>query len=278
MTRQPTTKPKCDGCHRPVADNARLCARCSEHLARDLGDIGSLAGDLQTTRLRQSRMGGQETGVLSRSHELPLPWDPRAAEAASVLRSTVVAWVRVVLDERGARLPDDTMRAMGAFLLTHLEWLRHHQAAAECADKIGHAAGMARHVVDRAQDKLYVGPCREDIDAHDDRGPACCVVDLYVRRGAPVVACPNCAAEHDVAARNRWLLAIANDQLVTAADLSKFLTAYGEPLTAERVRTWAVRKQLLAHGQDHSGRPLYRVSEATELLTKLMTGRVTRSA
>lgn len=265
--------PKCDDCARPVKDNARLCAWCSERLARDLGDIGAVAGELRTTRLRLSRTGGQASGVLSRSYERPLPWDERAAEAAELLRSTVVAWVCIVLEERGGRMPNDTMTAMGAFLLGQLEWIRHHPAASECADEIHHALGVAVRVVDRPPDKVYIGPCREDIDAHDDRGEACCVVDLYARKGDVVVACRNCAAVHEVAARNRWLVAVADEQLVTAADLSKFLSVYGEPLTAERIRQWAARGLLLSHGKDSAGRALYRVSEAVDRLAQMATRR-----
>lgn len=271
--------PTC-ACGRPVKDQATLCQGCTDRLARDLGEIGALAEELTTTRLRQSRTGGQATGVLSRSYERPLPWDERASEAQDVLRSTVVAWVRVVLEERGGRMPDDDMGRMGAFLLGSLEWLRHHQAADEVADEIGHAVQHARRMIDLAPEKVYAGPCREEFvtgepeqDWPDDEGhllnTACCVAELYARQGADAITCRNCGAEHSVAERHRWLVAIANDQLVTASVLSKFLSAYGEPLTADRIWKWAERGQLVAHGKDKAGRPTYRVSEAVELLAQM---------
>jgi hypothetical protein len=262
------TAPTCSACTRPVADNARLCQRCTERFARDLGDIGALAQELQTTRLRQSRIGGQATGVLSRSSERPLPWDQRASEAADVLRSTVVAWVRVVLEERGARCPVDSLAAMGTFLLSHREWLRHHEAADECADEIGHATKNARHVIDRAPGRSYAGPCRETIQATDEQGEACCLAELHVRDGAKMVTCPLCSAEHDVADRKAWLLAVAENQLVTASELHRLLQFVGQAVPHSTIRSWVHRSRLAAHGQTPDGHPLYRVGDAFDLLVQ----------
>lgn len=272
------TGPTCKACTRPVADSAYLCQGCTDRLARDLGDIGALAEEVQTTRLRQSRTGGQATGVLSRSSEKPLPWDERAAEVADVLRSTVVAWARVVAEERGRRLPENTMTDLGRYLLANLEWLRHHDAADECADEIGHVVALARRTVDRHQERAYAGPCRADLDQTETDGPACCTAELYVQRGARTVDCPHCGSQHDVDARHRWLLGIAADQLVTATDLSRFLSAYGEPLTAERIRQWAARGLLVPHGKDQRGRPTYLVRDAVERLATLPTRPQRRSA
>jgi hypothetical protein len=259
--------PTC-ACGRPVKDNARLCAGCTDRLARDLGDIGALTEELTTTRLRQSRTGGQATGVLSRSHERPLAWNEKAAEAAEVLRSTVVAWVRVVLEERGGRTPDDTAQAMSAFLLGQLEWLRHHPAADECADEIGHAVQLAYRAVDIAPGRVYVGPCDPDGEFGDP-----CLTDLYARQGALAVVCPDCQRSWGVAERRAYLLELAGDRLVTAADLSRFLTVYGEPVTQERVRQWVAREQLTPHGWDQARRPLYRVSEAVAVLANARSRR-----
>lgn len=254
----------CAACARPVGDQARICATCTARLARDLGDVGALAGELQTTRLRQSRTGGQATGVLSRAYERPLPWDQRASEASDVLRSTVVGWVRVVLEERGARLPDDTMQAMATFLLAHLEWLRHANSADECADEMRHAVALAYRTIDSAPGRLYVGPC----DPQGIYGESVCPTDLYAREGAAEVTCRVCDLIWDVQGRRQAMLDVAGDQLVTAADLSRFLSLYGEPLTAERIRQWSSRGQIAEHGKTPDGRSLYRVSEVTDRLAE----------
>lgn len=268
------TAPTCV-CGRPVADNARLCANrkdrngvdvsCTGRLERDLGDLGALADELQTTRLRQSRTGGQATGVLSRSYERPLPWDERAAVTADLLRSTVVAWVRIVLDERGGRCPQNTVKDMATFLMSQLEWIRHADQTVEMPDEIRHVATEARRVVDIAPDRLYIGPC----DPDGRWGELPCPTDLYARQGATETACPTCELVWNVENRRQVMLEAAQDRLVTAADLSKFLSAYGEPLTADRIRKWVEREQLVPHGRDSAGRPTYRVSEATDLLASM---------
>lgn len=275
-----SNRPTC-ACGRPVADQARLCAGCTERLARDLGDIGALAEEVTTTRLRQSRTGGQATGVLSRSYERPLPWDERASEAADVLRSTVVAWVRIVVEERGATCPTDDMADMGRTLLASLEWLRHHEAADEAADEIGHAVRHVRRVIDLAPEKVFFGPCNsvEYIDGNPD--PSCdpCPADLYGREGVSAVVCGQCQTQHDVGDIRGRLYDAAQDRLATAAEMSRFLTYFGQvvndkPLTAARIRKWASRRTeekppvLLAHAHDKDGRPLYRVGDVVALLEK----------
>lgn len=268
-----TTTPTC-GCGRPVKDMAVLCQGCTDRLARDLGDIGALAEEVETTRLRQSRTGGASSGVLSRPYERPLPFHVKAAETAELLRSTVVAWVRVVLDERGGRMPADDMAALAGFLLGQLEWLRHHPAAAEVADEISHVTGAARRVIDSAPSRVYVGPC----DPEGAHGEEPCPVDLYARQGRAEVTCA-CGLTWNVQDRREFMLEAVGDRLVTAADLSRFLTMYGEPLTAERIRQWASRRKgdappaLVAHGLDAAGRPTYRVSEVVELVARMSKGR-----
>lgn len=262
-----TTTPTC-GCGRPVKDMAVLCQGCTERLARNLGDIGALAEEVETTRLRQSRTGGAATGVLSRPYERPLPFDVKAAEVGQLLRSTVVAWVRVVLEERGGRLPADDMAALGRFLLGQTEWLRHHPAAAECADEIGHVTGAARRVIDLAPGRAYAGPC----DPAGAYGDEPCTVDLYAREGRTEAACPACGLVWNVDNRRALMLEAVEGSLATAAELSKFLSMYGEPLTAKRVQQWKDRGLIIPHGADAAGRAMYLIGEVTALMAKTAKG------
>jgi hypothetical protein len=251
-------------CGQPVKDQAVICPACTHRLARDLGSLGALADELQTTRTRQSRTGGAATGVLSRSSDKPLPWNEKAAESAELLRTTVVAWVRIVADTRGGRLPDDSVAAMARYLLSHLELLRHHEAAAEAADELGHVSTLAWQTIDRHPGRTYAGPCRESIDPHDEAGEACCVADLYARVGKRTVVCEHCCAEHDTAERRDWLLRVAENQLVPAADLPAILGTPDAPLSLNTVKSWIRRHRLLPHGDYQPA--LYRVGDATDLL------------
>lgn len=267
----------CKSCERPVKDQAYACQACADRLSRALAEVPALIADLRTSRARQARLGGAATGVLSRSFERPLPWNEHASEATEILKSTLVSWCRLVLDERGGPLPADNLASVALWLLGQVEWLRHHPDADEAIDEITHAVGRARHVIDRAPGRVYAGPCREEW-GDETAGEWCCTASLYAKHGAHEVVCEFCTAEHNVEARRVWLLESSADQLCTAADLSRFLTAYGEPITAERIRKWVQRGQLAPHGTDHRSRPVYRVGDATEALAKYGDTRMQQSA
>ncbi len=256
-------------CGRPVQD-ATICQGCSTRLERALDDIPALVQDLEVTRSRQSRTGGQGIGIVVRGAERPLPWDQRASEATAVLRSTLIGWVRVVLDGGAARprmLAGQEWRiaVMARFLLAHHERLRQHPDAVAAVDEITHAVDNARHVTDRAPDRVYAGPCREEYGPEGDVGERCCTAHLYATN-LRAVQCPNCKAVHDVSPRQAWLLAMAQDQLETATNLSQALSRLGESVTPERVRKWAQRGRVLPHGQNGRGHPLYRVGDVLEQL------------
>ncbi len=256
-------------CGRPVQD-ATICAGCSGRLERALGDVPALAQELLITRTRQNKTGGQGIGIVVRSHERPLPWDQRASEATDVLRSTLVGWVRVVLEEASSRppMPRDHLADLARFLLGQVHWLRQHPAAGEAVDELVHAVDNAQYVIDRAPDRVYAGPCREEWadQETEDRGAYCCTASLYARSAHGTVVCPNCHAEHDVDARRDWLLALAEDQLATATELSNALSRLGRPVVPSTIRSWTTRGRLTAHSTTDRGHPLYRVGDVTALL------------
>lgn len=270
------TAPTCAACSRPVGDQARLCSSCTHRLARDLGDLAALAEELETTRRRLSRTGGAATGVLSRSHDKPLPWDQNAAEVADALRATTVGWVRVLLEQgRSGRGVTDTITSMAAFLLANLEALRHHDAADEVADEFADCTARAWQAIDRATPWTYAGPCREEVPEHvvpakadegedEEHGPSCCVAELHAREGARTVICRACQARHDAYERRQWLLRIAENQLVPAADLPAILSTSDRRLSLNTVKSWIHRKRLLPHGS--SDPALYRVGDAVDLI------------
>ncbi len=256
-------------CGRPVQD-ATICQDCSDRLEQALEDTPALVHDLEITRSRQSRIGSQSIGIVVRGAERPLPWDQHASEATDLLRDTLNSWVRVVLDGGAARprmLAGQASRitVMARFLLAHHERLRQHPDAADAVDEIGHAVDNARRVTDRAPDRMYAGPCREEYGPDGDTGERCCTAHLYATNPR-AVQCPNCKAIHDVPPRQAWLLAVAQDQLETATNLSQALSRLGESVTPERVRKWAQRGRVLPHGHNERGHPLYRVGDVLELL------------
>lgn len=252
----------CAACTRPVPDNAYVCTPCALRLEQALGDVPAIADELETTITRQARItagdGRRPTG------DRPLPYHQTAAIVRDALHNTLATWIRVIADHPDVHdgLPADTLAAMARWLLRHVEWLRHHEAGPEAVDEITAAIAEAWRVIDQPPDRWYAGPCGNADEATG--GP--CPQDLYARPGAARVRCRACGTVYDVRERREWLLATAEDVLAHAVLISQALSRLDQPVTPERIRQWAHRGRLVAHGVDAQGRPLYRVGDVLDLL------------
>jgi hypothetical protein len=245
-------------CSRPVGD-AWICSGCATALEADLTAIPGLARDLDLVLARLTVYGDH----LGRGEAKPIPFDSRASAAKDQLKGVLVGWVRLVREERYGtdvpgetwlvREPRDDLGDLADWLKPEVEWLRHHQAGHEAVDEITGAVERVRQVSDRPTGRWYAGAC----DA--------CSADLYAKVGALAVQCP-CGAVYDVAVRREWLLQRVEDQLCTAADMSRALTSLAQPVTAERIRKWRERGRLMEHARDRRGQPLYRVGDVRGLL------------
>lgn len=78
-----------------------LDREAARDLARMLGDIPDLAEDLSDARTRQTRFGAVDYRTRNGAREQRLPFNPAAARAADHLQSVLVAWVRLVCEQRG---------------------------------------------------------------------------------------------------------------------------------------------------------------------------------
>lgn len=259
-------------CNKPIPNNAYVCPACTAQLEKTLAEIPSLADDLEDTRLRQSRTGGRSIGG-GHSTDQPLPWLETASVAVDTLRSTLVAWARIVVEERGVRWPRNTLADIAGFLLTHLDWLVHHPDAHEAVDELTFAARQARSVVDRAPDRWYAGRCGHvDLDAQVEAivtsspQPEPCGEELYVREGAKTVACRTCSTEHDVDVRRKELARKVEDRLATASELTSAVSNLARPISLNTIKSWVQRKRLTEHSKSPDGVALYRVGDVLDLL------------
>jgi hypothetical protein len=252
------------------------CGACINELERALGDIAFYAAHLEVTFSRQARIGSGDGG--RRSAELPLPYDSRASRAASVLRNTLVGWVRVMLETVGepvhgpvcvackhpscrrakmTRTPGDTLGQMAAWLLLHIDRIRQHEAGGEIAGTITLAVTAAEQAVDRPEGRVYSGPCDE------------CGKDLYGKLDAAVITCHGCGLEYDIAARREWLLVEAREVVANAALISRALGRLGVEVKVDRIYQWVGRRQLVPVGLDANRRSLYRFGDVLDLLERM---------
>lgn len=230
-----------DWCDNPVVEG-HVCTACSARLERALGDIPALTEELDTVLTKQARYADPE----GRAGEKALPFSPEASELGWVLRNTLATWCRLIADERGKELPgNDTPPAMARWLLSHVEWLRHHRAGHEAVEEITSVVRQVRKAIDRPGPRIYVGPCGE------------CSTDMYGRPDSLSVKCRNCGEESDVNERWAWMLAQVNGKLVTAKEGAVLLSRFGLPVQQKTIDKWWERKRVTDHGHDAEGRRLY---------------------
>lgn len=251
-----------DTCDLPVED-AHCCAGCGHRLRLALTDVPALSTELDVTLSRQSAVGHR---VGSRSAGAPLPYDTRASAVAHNLRNTLQTWVRLVADEKYSDsriLPADTVSAMAGWLVSEVEYLRHHEAAVEAVTEITAAVDDARRIVDRPADRVFVGVCSA---VHNGIS---CTESLYARPSAHEVRCRTCGATHEVAARREVLKAAVDDVLATPAEIARAVVWLGDHVRPNQITRWVQAGRLVAraHYPTESGqRPLYRIGDVLDLL------------
>lgn len=245
--------PQCD---RP-SHNGFICITCRDILRRDLDAVPVLCEDLQVTIAKQDRLGDTD-GRSTDEHPLPLRLGPM--EARRDLTATLWAWATHIAGRRNIPAPECEPMRLASFLRVFMGDIEDDEQAGDIADEIGYAVIMAQRTVDKPLQHVYAGPCDE------------CGVDLYAHPRASDVSCRNCARDYDIDSRRKWMLKQAEDQLLTATEMSRALPGLlQQQLTAAMIRGLAHRGRLAAHPPHHSRPrdPLYRVGDVIELLNEL---------
>lgn len=247
-------EPPCmvDWCDRPVVEG-HVCTHCSGRLERALGDIPALTEELDTVLTKQARYAAAD----ARRGERSLPFSPEASELGWVLRNTLATWCRLIAEERGKKLPgNDTPPAMARWLLSHVEWLRHHRAGHEAVEEITSVVHKVCRIVDRPAERIYAGPCRD------------CNGDMYGKPGAAKVECRPCGLEYDVAGMVEWMRSEARGRLVTAKEGAVLLSRFGLTTTRNRIDLWHHRKLITVAGHDAEGRQLFLIDDLIDRAAK----------
>lgn len=142
------------------------------------------------------------------------------------------------------------------FLAGQVEWLAHRPEAEVAFDELHHAAHVVREAIDTASPRVFLGPC--DV----------CGRDMHAPPQADEVECRPCALVYPVAGRREAMLASVEDRLHGAADIASYLTTYGEPIDAARIRQWKRRGRIEARAEDARGNPLFRIGDVLDLLRR----------
>lgn len=273
--------PQCRGCQRArAADGLYLCGRCAGLLERDPWTAARL-----WVALGQALAGG--TGRHGPgSDTVGLAPDVVAMEARGAIRATLVGLCRLVAEERGHTLPEDTVLDMARFLCRNARWLAAHAAA-------GEHAGELRDVVTDGRswaaaypvrgDRTLIGVCNQARSAasveHSGRaeGTEACGTPLWHREGEETLTCPACGTSGTVQWW-RWEMCSAGERegIVDAYAAAAYLSWRWDRLVEPAlVRKWGQRHRLTLRAlvrdgdtvvegellRDHLGRVLFVLGE-----------------
>ena len=150
---------ECGGCQpRLAADGLNLCRSHRDWLERDPVQAADLYDELALALSGTGTSGEKTSGTPDRGSTI----NDRAADARSTIRAVLSSWCRLVAEERGIGLPQDTPKATGAFLARHADWLAAHPAASEAADELHDLVRMAHPIAYPTGARVFpVGPCVE---------------------------------------------------------------------------------------------------------------------
>lgn len=237
-----------------------------------LGGTKALAAELDTVRARQTRRGDQ-------AGPRPAPdskvWAPnrKADRVDRDLTKACQQWVALL--SRGnivaphIILSGNVLARTCTWLLWHVHDIATHPQAGEAWRSFTDCADRLRKLVDRPEDRVYVGPCwYKPNPAMPGDG---CQADLYAKPGVADVQCVLCGHKVSVKERRRWLEEHCEDAELPAVDACRVLATIGLTVLGRHVSMWATRGELVAVGRRNVGghsRPTYRVGDVKALAVR----------
>ena len=151
---------ECRGCQpRLAADGLRLCHIHTRDIATDAYRAAEVHTELALALTRSDRPGERTSGT----RDPGLVVNERAVEARTLIRHTLVAWCRLIAEERGIDLPRDEVAAMGDYIARHAHWLAAHPAAGDASAEMRELAVRAHRIAYPDGTRVVaVGPCPRD--------------------------------------------------------------------------------------------------------------------
>lgn len=286
---QPTTATLCNDCVRGLEDTLVMLASWQDPRAGSpfdqqsakstRGGTKALARELDTLRARQARLGDMNGPRLAPDSKVWWPFEggtngkplrrSRIDRIETDLTVAVRTWIArlhsVDVDAPRSVATGHVLARGCTWLLWHVSDLATHSLAAEAVSAFESVADRLEKLVDRPQDRVYVGPCW----AKDENGVEC-VADLWAKPGAASVTCRVCGHTVGVEDRKAWLAEHLEEVDLTATDCSRAMATIGLTVTVSQITMWATRG-LESRGRVNLGErslALYRVGDVMLLAYK----------
>lgn len=244
-------------CGRPAHHDLTICVHCTWTLEQALAAVPDLVLELETANTGLGTNWPDGPG--GSSAVARLPFNVRAAAAATALHDTLDTWTARLLERAiaGRSRPMHTA-GLARWLEHHLPDLVRRPDAARAVADITRTVDRGWHTVDRPAGRDYAGTCD-------------CGTELYAQPGNPHVTCPTCDTTHDTEARRDRMRDDLDGRLLTGAEIARLAQYFGR-CDRERARNlikvWATRGVITAHGHTRAGDPLYPFGPTLRLLTE----------
>lgn len=231
----------CRGCGKAqAADGVYLCRLCVKRLGHDAFNAAWRYEALG--RVLTGQGGSGEFGY-AKGENAGLSLTPAAVELRSAIRTTLVAIVRVIGEERGITLPSDHVESMATFILTHQEWLAAHDAAAEHAKDLRDIAtdpAAFRMAFPSSSDRLFIGECT--LPAPTESGERqVCGTRLYQKADELLVTCPGCGVFGSVEWWQQQITGETGGIVDAYAAAAALAMRWHRPVDPALVRKWGLR-------------------------------------
>ncbi len=182
-------------------------------------------------------------------------------------------WVRHLCETRKLETPRLSATGCAEWLAAHAHAIASDEAAASCYTSVVNLTDDIRRVVNRPEPPRFCGPCSTELTdeqraklvekGQEDRTH--CRVQIYAKRGASRVACPECGTEHDVAELEQLMLTEADEYSFTISDLVDYILPKVDVRVPKRtLQHWAKVGDIEATGFV-SNVPRYQLGQVREI-------------
>lgn len=242
----PDSKERCQvpGCARP-SPQAFVCGQCLDELEVALLNIPALAEDLVIATTRQNRFSGPSRGRT----EVPLPYETRSAAAWASLSNAVMSSARIICEHRGLTMPSHEAVSLSRWLLANLQAVGQDVAGGDIAAEIIGSVSNGQRVIDRPQDRVYIGLC------------AVCNTPMHADLSAFTHRCTVCTTEYDIAATREALFARVRETIATVGEMVALAEFVGVKVKRKTVEKMIERGRLTRAGQRVDGVATYRLGD-----------------
>jgi len=179
----------CGFCQAECGDSF-VCPRCVRVTSHNLADMRNHAVELTTVMIKDTAYSEKSDGGKSADptiawanmgdrfladvpgeverNPIATPYQKQAAAVMRELHATLVQWTRLLNEERGIRLPRNTIPSLAAHLRDNMRILAGHEAAGEFVAEITEIVKRIMQVIDSPpfRARVKVGNCIENIEGH----------------------------------------------------------------------------------------------------------------